>query len=211
MRIIYRFFSHRLQHVLQDHSYSQLPESPPPPITPPTPPQRSTINGLNRLPASSVGPTKGERRESIEKSARLIRHDLFIVFRFSVTLNNRLVNVGGVTHGGGRLSAQLSLPPSINCGGYPSNLVDDALGVAGYQNNGASVIAVNPRKGSQPYPSSLSLAQFSKSVLRAGVLSDKPEESDLSEDDRLPDPHGEETETAPEAEGDEESVTRCVW
>ena len=50
-----------------------------------------------------------------------------------------------------------------------------------------------------------------RGLLKSGLISDKPEESDLSEDDRLPDPHGEETETAPEAEGEEESVTRCIW
>lgn len=50
-----------------------------------------------------------------------------------------------------------------------------------------------------------------RGLLKSSLILDKPEESDLSEDDRLPDPHGEETETAPEAEGEEESVTRCIW
>lgn len=57
-----------------------------------------------------------------------------------------------------------------------------------------------------------SLASLPKTLLASrGIISEKPEESDLSEDDRLPDPHGEETETAPEAEGEEESFTRCIW
>lgn len=76
-----------------------------------------------------------------------------------------------------------------------------------HNNTATSVIAVNPKKNFGA-TSLGSLAGVPKSLLKVGAL-DRRDESDLSEDDRIADPHGEETETAPEAE--EESVTRCVW
>lgn len=74
-----------------------------------------------------------------------------------------------------------------------------------HNNTATSVIAVNPKKNQTAVGS---LSGVSKSLLKVGAL-DRRDESDLSEDDRIPDPHGEETETAPE--GEEESVTRCIW
>ena len=47
-----------------------------------------------------------------------------------------------------------------------------------------------------------------------GTRGPPPDESDVesSDGEREVDPQGEETETAPEGEGDDEdSVTRCIW
>lgn len=116
---------------------------------------------------------------------------------------------------GNRANSQGSLLQSHGSlsSGYSSiNTIVNNVATNHVQNT-PSVIAVNPRKNLAPHMlAAASLANLPRTLLASrGIISDKPEESDLSEDDRLPDPHGEETETAPEAEGEEESVTRCIW
>lgn len=130
------------------------------------------------------------------------------------------VGSGGISSltnhvGGNRASSQGSLPQlhsSLNSGYSSINTIVNNVATNHVQNT-PSVIAVNPRKHFPPHMlAAASLASLPKTLLASrGIISEKPEESDLSEDDRLPDPHGEETETAPEAEGEEESFTRCIW
>lgn len=94
-----------------------------------------------------------------------------------------------------------SLPNNVNC---TSNTL---------HNNIVNAVSANLKKNLHSHGNGVGItSHIPRGLLKVGVISDKPEESDLSEDDRLPDPHGEETETAPEAEGEEEeSVTRCIW
>lgn len=145
---------------------------------------------------------------------------LFFLFKVALN-NNRIVNVSGVgissitnNVNGSRLNNQLSLPQINNSMNNYSSVTGNVNSVVNnLQNNWTTgVIATNPKKSLQSHlAAASSLANLPRSILRSGIISDKHEESDLSEDDRLPDPHGEETETAPEAEGEEESVTRCIW
>ncbi len=134
--------------------------------------------------------------------------------------NNRLLNIDNLgissfTNNSSinRVNCQLSLPQvpsSVNNYSSISSNVDRVVGNNLLNSTTTSVI-VDPRKNFQSrVPSNLPLTSLTKSLFKSGII-EKPEESDLSEDDRLPDPRGEETETAPEAEGEEESITRCIW